>query len=68
MVDTVQPHGLLSFRNRLASSLLKKMQRLKWNNAEPIQGHDTRPAPSTTERGWMSRKSPRLPVEGEVFS
>jgi len=48
MVDTVQPHGLLSFRNRLASSLLKKMQRLKWNNAEPIQGHDTRPAPSTT--------------------
>src|SRR4051812_15972700 len=34
------------------------MQLLRWNNAKPIQGHDTRPASSTTERGWMSRKSP----------
>jgi len=51
MVDTVQPHGLLSFTNRSASSLLVKMQPLRWNNAKPIPGHDPRPAPSTTERG-----------------
>jgi hypothetical protein len=27
------------------------MQLLRWNNAKPIQEHDTRPASSTTERG-----------------
>jgi len=40
MVDTIQPHGLLSFTNRSASSLLVKMQPLRWNNAKPIPGHD----------------------------
>jgi len=32
MVDTVQPHGLIQFRNWLASSLLTKMQLLRSNN------------------------------------
>ena len=42
MVDTVQPHGLIQFRNRLASSLLTKMQLLRWNNP----GHHTTRASS----------------------
>jgi hypothetical protein len=68
MVDTVQPQGLLSFRNRSASSPLKKMQLLRWNNADPIPRARHPTSVFYGERGWMSRKFPRLPVEGEVFS
>src|ERR1017187_811237 len=65
MVDTVQPQGLLSFRNRSARSLPVKMQLLRWNNANPKgKAPDER---LLCERGWMSRKSLRLPVEEEVF-
>src|SRR5438105_15106700 len=48
IVDTVQPRVLASFRNRSASSLLiiMKMHLLRWNNAEPTPGPDTRPASS----------------------
>src|SRR5437667_2590019 len=49
MVDTVQPRVLASFRNRSASSLLMKMQLLRWNNAEPTPGPDTRPASSMVQ-------------------
>src|SRR5436309_9690250 len=49
MVDTVQPRMLASFRNRSASSLLMKMQLLRWNNAEPTPGPDTRPASSMVQ-------------------
>ena len=68
MVDTVQPQGLLSFRNRSAASPLKKMQLLRWNNADPIPRARHQTSVFYGERGWMSRKFPRLPVEGEVFS
>ena len=51
MVDTVQPHGLIQFRNGLASSLLTKMQLLRWNNP----GHDTTPA-SSMVRGAECRE------------
>src|SRR5438132_3352177 len=46
MVDTVQPQRFAGFRNRLASSLLMKMNLLRWNNAKPTPGPDTRPASS----------------------
>jgi hypothetical protein len=59
---------LLSFRNRSASSPLKKMQLLRWNNANQIPGVRHQTSVFYGDRGWMSRKSPRLPVEGEVFS
>ena len=64
--DTVQPQGLLGFRNRSASSLLMKMLLLRWNNAK-TQGHDPSAA-SSMMRGAGCRGNPRLPVEGEVFS
>src|SRR5947207_15714535 len=43
------------------------MQLLRWNNLKPIQGHDTRPASSPTERGWMSRKSPPSGRRRSIF-
>jgi len=49
MVDTVQPRVLASFRNRSASSLLLKMNLLRWNNAKPTPGPDTRPASSMVQ-------------------
>ena len=49
--DTVQPHGLIQFRNGLASSLLTKMQLLRWNNP----GHHTTRA-SSMVRGAECRE------------
>jgi hypothetical protein len=61
MVDTVQPRVLASFRNRSASSLLiMKMQLLRWNNAEPTPGPDTRPASSMVRGTGCRGENPRL--------
>jgi len=51
MVDTVQPQGLLRFRNRSASSLLMGMQLLRWNKRKTNPGHDTKQASSTVGAG-----------------
>src|SRR6266568_5303091 len=60
MVDTVQPRVLASFGNRSASSLLMKMQLLRWNNAEPTPGPDTRPASSIVAGTGCRGENPRL--------
>jgi len=60
MVDTVQPRVLASFGNRSASSLLMKMQLLRWNNAEPTPGPDTRPASSMVAGTGCRGENPRL--------
>src|SRR5205809_5433964 len=60
MVDAVQPRVLASFRNRSASSLLLKMQLLRWNNAKPTPGPDTRPASSMVTGAGCRGENPRL--------
>ena len=57
MVDTVQPHGLLSFRNRSASSLLSEDAAAEMEQHKTNQGHDTRQA-SSTVRGLDVAKNP----------
>src|ERR1700730_4487609 len=66
MVDTVQP----PFQKPIGVvATNKKMHLLKWNNANPIPIPGARHLSSVFygERGWRSRKSPRRPVEGEIF-
>ncbi len=60
MVDTVQPRVLASFRNRSASSLLLKMNLLRWNNAKPTPGPDARPASSMVTGTGCRGENPRL--------
>jgi len=60
MVDTVQPRVLASFRNRSASSLLLKMNLLRWNHAKPTPGPDTRPASSMVTGAGCRGENPRL--------
>src|SRR5437667_8853170 len=60
MVDTVQPQRFAGFRNRSASSLLMKMNLLRWNNAEPTPGPDTRPASSMVAGTGCRGENPRL--------
>src|SRR5215471_17388688 len=65
MVDTVQPHGLPRCRTEW-----RRRDQLKMHPAEmddTKRGQSTLSASYKVRGGWMSRKSPRLPVEGEVF-
>jgi hypothetical protein len=70
MVDTVQPQALASFRNRSASSLLMKMQLLRWSKAKPeTKTQDSRlEHHSYLTRDWMPRTITVLPADREKCS
>jgi len=56
MVDTVQPRGLIQFRNWLASSLLTRCS--CWDGI--TQGHDTTRASSMVRGAGCREPNPRL--------
>ena len=61
--------ALASFRNRSASSLLKKMHLLRWNNiSTQVRGAQHQTCVFYGEGGWKPRKCFPAPVEGEIFS
>jgi len=60
MVDTVQPQRFAGFRNPSASSLLMKMNLLRWNNAKPTPEPDTRPASSRVTGAGCRGENPPL--------
>jgi len=64
MVDTVQPHGLIQFRNGLASSLLNEDATAEME--QPRARHHT--SVFYAQRGWMSRTKRAPPADGEECS
>src|SRR6476661_4304444 len=67
MVDTVQPQGLLSFRNPIDVVATNEDAAAEMEQRQTIPGADTRPASSTTERGWMSRNLPAFRSREKYF-
>src|SRR5438309_10952611 len=70
MVDTpIQPQRLPVSETRSASSLLKKMHLLRWNNLRTqVRGAQHQTRVFYGEGGWKPRKCFPAPVEGEMFS
>src|ERR1700704_3334139 len=70
MVDTpIQPQRLPVSETRSASSLLKKMHLLRWNNmSTQVRGAQHQTRVFYGEGGWKPRKCFPAPVEGEMFS
>src|SRR6266849_6814862 len=69
MVDTVQPQRLPVSETRSASSLLKKMHLLRWNNiSTQVRGAQHQTCVFYGEGGWKPRKCFPAPVEGGIFS
>src|SRR5438552_19039451 len=67
MVDTVQPPGLASFRDRSASPRLEDRATKMGNRLNVSHGAPQNQASFIVDRGWKSSNSSPLPVEGEVF-
>src|ERR1700681_3465183 len=70
MVNTpIQPQRLPVSETRSASSLLKKMHLLRWNNmSTQVRGAQHQTRVFYGEGGWKPRKCFPAPVEGEIFS